>query len=154
IDVRELGFSRLVEVPNTSLLCATGNNLETAKDSVRRTLFCRLDAGVEQPELRSFERDVVETAYAERTQLVAAGLTILRAWHAAKTAIGVSPLGSFEQWSFRVRQPLLWLDQTESSRAWLARVKTEVDLWSDLAKKLSATQSVPDVVGAYQQCVA
>ena len=96
IDVRELGFSRLVEVPNTSLLCATGNNLEIAKDSVRRTLFCRLDAGVEQPELRSFERDVVETAYAERTQLVAAGLTILRAWHAAKTAIGVSPLGSFE----------------------------------------------------------
>ena len=42
----------------------------------------------------------------------------------------------------------------QSSRAWLARVKTEIDLWSDLAKKLSATQSVPDVVGAYQQCVA
>ena len=42
----------------------------------------------------------------------------------------------------------------QSTRAWLARVKTEVDLWSDLAKKLSATQSVPDVVGAYQQCVA
>jgi hypothetical protein len=42
----------------------------------------------------------------------------------------------------------------QSSRAWLARVKTEVDLWSDLAKKLSATQSVPDVVGAYQKCVA
>ena len=42
----------------------------------------------------------------------------------------------------------------QSSRAWLARVKTEVDLWSDLAKKLSATQSVPDAVGAYQQCVA
>jgi len=42
----------------------------------------------------------------------------------------------------------------QSSRAWLSRVKSEVDLWSDLAKKLSATQSVPDAVGAYQQCVA
>ena len=42
----------------------------------------------------------------------------------------------------------------QSSRAWLARVKSEVDLWSDLAKKLSATQSVPDAVGACQQCVA
>jgi hypothetical protein len=31
----------------------------------------------------------------------------------------------------------------QSSRAWLARVKTEVDLWSDLAKKLSATQVRP-----------
>jgi phasin protein len=42
----------------------------------------------------------------------------------------------------------------QSSRAWLARVKSEVDLWSDLAKKLSTTQSVPDAVGTYQQCVA
>ena len=42
----------------------------------------------------------------------------------------------------------------QSSRAWLTRVKSEVDLWSDLAKKLSTTQSVPDAVGAYQQCVA
>ena len=42
----------------------------------------------------------------------------------------------------------------QSSRAWLARVKSEVELWSDLAKRLSASQSVPDVVGAYQQCVA
>src|SRR5262249_14700551 len=42
----------------------------------------------------------------------------------------------------------------QSSRAWLARVKSEVDLWSDLAKKLSATQSFPDAVGAYQQCAA
>ena len=42
----------------------------------------------------------------------------------------------------------------QSSRAWLARVKSEVELWSDLAKRLSASQSVPEVVGAYQQCVA
>jgi hypothetical protein len=42
----------------------------------------------------------------------------------------------------------------QRSRAWLSRVKSEVDLWSDLAKKLSAAQSVPDAVGAYQQCVA
>jgi hypothetical protein len=42
----------------------------------------------------------------------------------------------------------------QSSRAWLARVKSEVDLWSELAKKLSGTRSAPEALGAYQECVA
>jgi hypothetical protein len=42
----------------------------------------------------------------------------------------------------------------EASRAWLARVKSEVDLWSDLASKLAATRSVPEALQAYQECVA
>jgi len=39
-------------------------------------------------------------------------------------------------------------------RAWLARVKSEADLWSDLATKMSSIRSAPDALGAYQQCVA
>jgi hypothetical protein len=42
----------------------------------------------------------------------------------------------------------------EASRSWLARVQSEVDLWSGLAAKLSATRSVPEAVAAYQECVA
>ena len=42
----------------------------------------------------------------------------------------------------------------EASRAWLARVKSEVDLWSWLAAKLTATRSAPEAVAAYQECVA
>jgi hypothetical protein len=42
----------------------------------------------------------------------------------------------------------------EASRAWLARVQSEVDLWSGLAAKLTATRSVPEAVAAYQECVA
>ena len=42
----------------------------------------------------------------------------------------------------------------QSSRAWLARVKSEGDLWSELAKKLSETRSAPEALAAYQQCVA
>jgi hypothetical protein len=42
----------------------------------------------------------------------------------------------------------------QAGRAWLARVKSEVDLWSDLAAKLTATHSVPEAMTAYQQCVA
>ena len=42
----------------------------------------------------------------------------------------------------------------QASRAWLARVKSEVDLWSELASKLSATRSAPEALEAYQKCAA
>jgi len=39
------------------------------------------------------------------------------------------------------------------NRAWVARVKAEADFWSDLATKVSGARSVPDALGAYQQCL-
>lgn len=42
----------------------------------------------------------------------------------------------------------------QTSRAWLERVKSEVDLWSELARKLAATRSAPEAMEAYQKCVA
>ena len=42
----------------------------------------------------------------------------------------------------------------QASRAWLARVKSEVDLWSELANKLAATRSAPEAMQACQQTVA
>ena len=41
----------------------------------------------------------------------------------------------------------------QASRAWLDRVKSEVELWTELATKLSSTRSLPDALGTYQQCV-
>jgi len=113
LNVRLLGKSQQVDVPNASTFFANGNNLVVAGDLTRRTLLCQLDAGVEQPELRTFQHNVLETAHAERGKLVAAILTVLRAWHSAGTTVGVDPLGSFEQWSFRVRSPLLWLNHED-----------------------------------------
>jgi len=40
-----------------------------------------------------------------------------------------------------------------SSRVWLARVKSEADLWSELATKLSATRSMPEALDSYQRFV-
>jgi hypothetical protein len=40
------------------------------------------------------------------------------------------------------------------SRRWLERVKTEADLWAELAAKVSRARSVPDALTAYQECVA
>ena len=41
----------------------------------------------------------------------------------------------------------------QASRAWLARVQSEVALWSELATKLTATRSVPESFEAYTKCV-
>ena len=42
----------------------------------------------------------------------------------------------------------------QASRAWLARVKSEADLWSELATKLAGSRSLPDAMQSYQQCVS
>ena len=42
----------------------------------------------------------------------------------------------------------------QASRTWLARMQSEVSLWSDLANKLSATKSMPEAFEAYSQCVS
>jgi len=43
---------------------------------------------------------------------------------------------------------------SELSRAWAARVKSEVDFWSDLAAKLSDTHSAPEGLEAYKNLVS
>ena len=42
----------------------------------------------------------------------------------------------------------------QANRAWLARVQSEVELWSDLAAKLTATRSLPEAMSAYQESMA
>jgi putative DNA primase/helicase len=45
-----------------------------------------------------------------------AALTVLRAWHTARRAgerVAVAPYGGFDDWSRRVREPLIWLGVTD-----------------------------------------
>jgi hypothetical protein len=42
----------------------------------------------------------------------------------------------------------------QASREWVARVKSEAALWSELAFKLTAMRSVPEAVEAYQTWIA
>src|SRR5215813_2086698 len=43
---------------------------------------------------------------------------------------------------------------TRMSKPGTARLKSEVDLWSELATKLTGTHSTSEAMGAYQECVA
>jgi hypothetical protein len=109
LSIRLLGHSRNVITEPSATLFATGNNLEIAGDLVRRCLLCSMDAGVERPELRQFTTNAIDEARNKRGELVAAALTILRAWQVAGEESPVISLGGFEQWSRRVRDALLWL---------------------------------------------
>jgi hypothetical protein len=114
VKVRLLGYSQHVNIPVSSVFYATGNNLIISDDLTRRTLLCGMDAHMAQPELRTFKSNVLEQARSQRGKLVCAALTVLRMWHAPGTAVGVAPaLGSFEDWSFRVRSPLMLLGQAD-----------------------------------------
>ena len=42
----------------------------------------------------------------------------------------------------------------QASRAWLIRVRSEAALWSELATKLTATRSIPEILEAYAKCVS
>jgi hypothetical protein len=39
----------------------------------------------------------------------------------------------------------------EAGRTWTERARTELELWSELGKNLTATKSVPEAVQIYQQ---
>jgi hypothetical protein len=115
VNIRVLGQSRNIETPVNATIFATGNNLTIGGDLVRRALLCSMDAGCERPELRVFNVNAIEIAQARRGELVAAALTVLRAWHltAPSNPLNLSPFGSFEEWSHRIREALIWLGRVD-----------------------------------------
>jgi putative DNA primase/helicase len=80
---------------------------------VRRGLVCNLESLDERPELRTFKRNALRTAGANRAAYVAAGLTIMRAYLAAGAPEVCGPFGSYEDWSRMVRSPLIWLGEPD-----------------------------------------
>ena len=109
LRIRPLGVSKLIDIEKTCLIAATGNNIEISGDAVRRSLICTLDAGVERPEKRSFSYDARERAKKHRHEIVSHSLTIIRSYLSSEAPAQEIPLGSFERWSRRIRDPLLWL---------------------------------------------
>ncbi len=113
VDVRVLGESRTLKLPTSATFCATGNSLRFAGDLTRRVVLINLDAGMERPESRVFETDVIDMARARRTELVTAALTILRAFVVQRGPNIVPALGGFEGWSNLVRSALMWVGEAD-----------------------------------------
>jgi putative DNA primase/helicase len=109
VELRILGVSKVVTARCASLITATGNNLVVKGDLTRRAVIGRLDPKVARPELRQYAYDPIADAKANRGELVAAALTILRAYVTAGRPNRPPRLQSFEQWSDFVRGALIWL---------------------------------------------
>ena len=112
VSTRILGRSEITRVATNVLILATGNNLAIAGDVSRRALICRLDTNTENPERLQFDFDPRAYALERRPELVAAGLTILRAYIAADRPAPLPSLGSFEDWNY-IREALVWLGEAD-----------------------------------------
>ena len=155
LNIRILGLSSNVETPMNAMLFATGNNLTFSGDIIRRTLMCTIDAGCERPELRAFKTDAASEAKARRGELVAAALTVLRAWHVTGERFNLPAFGGFEDWSYRIREALVWLDQIDPCET-LADVRDSDPQRSELITVVEQWREhlVPDQAYTVQQVIA
>ncbi len=154
VKVRILGQSIQPELPCNAFVTATGNKLTLVGDLTRRSLRCSLDPKMERPELRRFDFDPVEMVRERRADLVAAALTLLRAYWVSGERVDVSPFGSFETWSRRVREALVWLGcadpcatvenvrADDPERAALAAVLAQMEKHLDLGVRYSASDII------------
>jgi hypothetical protein len=92
-----------------------GNNVQVAGDLVPRTLPCRLDARLEEPETRTFDFDPIAAVREDRGKYLGAIFTIVRAFMAAKCPRppDMHSVAGFEAWSQFVQQPLMWLGMAD-----------------------------------------
>ncbi|MDP2358563.1 MAG: hypothetical protein Q8M31_21260 [Beijerinckiaceae bacterium] len=128
VKVRILGQSATPECEWRGTVFATGNNVGPVGDMVRRSFVCRLDAKCETPETREFKRpDALQYAFDNRGALIAACLTIMRAYREASDKVTrdqCHPLGSFGEWSRAVREPLIWLGELDPVKS-MVRAREE-----------------------------
>jgi putative DNA primase/helicase len=123
VRVRILGRSEALDCECRMAMFATGNNVGFQSDMVRRGLVCELETDAERPERRAFRHNPLKRIGANRGKYVAAALTIVLSHIAAGAPQTLTPLASYEEWSARVRDPLVWLgepdpvDSQEKSRA-------------------------------------
>lgn len=139
VELRVLGRSEVRVLPWNAVIMASGNNIILCEDTVRRVLIARLESPVENPEDRTgfAHPHLFEWILEERGRLVAAALTVLRAFarlgghmHEGKA------WGSFESWSRLVPGAIVFAGGAD---VMLARPKAEQHA-SD------ATRALPTVI--------
>lgn len=107
---RILGKSESIRIPNRALLILTGNNLSLAGDLPRRVVICRIDPETDQPFARQFDVDPLQWVLENRTAMLAAACTLIRARFTHMTKPAAGQLASFKTWDDLVRQTVVWTD--------------------------------------------
>jgi hypothetical protein len=110
---RLLGSNENVVLPWLATCFATGNNLATKSDMIRRVIPVGLQTTEMNPEERrdfTIKGNLLDHAQRERPRLVRAALTILKGHALAgrPTEAALAPLGGFEAWCNIVRSAVVW----------------------------------------------
>ena len=109
-DIRPLRHSEIVKVRNRSLAALTGNNPTIMGDMARRTFRLDILPASADPERVRYGFDPVKVIQRNRTRLLQAAFTAMRAFRlAGMPSQGLPAVGSFDDWSPRVRDLVYWL---------------------------------------------
>jgi hypothetical protein len=99
---RILGKSEVLHLHSRAVWIATGNNIRLGGDIPRRAWWIRLNANLPRPWMRDigeFKRELPAWAIEHRAEIVAALLTMARAWFLdGKPNWSGRPPGSYETW--------------------------------------------------------
>ena len=109
---RELGRNKMLHLKNAATWLATGNNIRLAGDLARRAIRIYINPNMENPE----ERDPTKFRYpdlrghlkANRADIVRDILLLARARHKSDFVNPGHGIGSFESWSYWVRDTLMF----------------------------------------------
>jgi hypothetical protein len=102
---RILGLSKMVTLPVRAIWIANGNNIKVGGDIARRCYSIRLDAKTARPWKRTKfkHKDLLGWVSENRGEILAALLTLARAWFAAgKPNYKVPAVGGFDEWALTV----------------------------------------------------
>jgi hypothetical protein len=144
---RILGRSEPVALENRTIWMATGNNMKLNSDIARRCYKIRLDAKMSRPWQRTdFKHPkLLPWVHTERPKIIAAILTITRAWIRAGAPKFDIPTLDYESWEETVGSVLafhgitdflgnlnsVYEENDEDSNAW----ETFVEVWHDQLKE-------------------
>jgi len=116
-DIRPLGHSKIVKVRNRSLVTLTGNNPIITGDMARRALPVDILPRSADPERDPYPFDPVEITKRRRTDFLMAAVIAMRAFRLAGMPRQALPaVGSFDDWSRKVRDLVYWLTDYDVSR--------------------------------------
>jgi putative DNA primase/helicase len=115
-DIRPLGYSKIVKVRNRSLITLTGNNPIITGDMARRALSIEIVPRSADPERDRYPFDPAEIIQRRRTDFLMAAFIAMRAFRlAGMPRQGLPAVGSFDDWSRRVRDLVYWLTSYDVS---------------------------------------
>ncbi|MNR96398.1 hypothetical protein D3C72_275510 [compost metagenome] len=100
IGGRKLGSSQMVSRPNDMLWQITGINPRLGAEMTRRSVFINLNSRLESNAKRNYRHEDFKGWLGEnRSQVIGAILTLIRAWYVAGAMPSTDKLASFESWA-------------------------------------------------------